>query len=50
MNTVGIDVSEGKSMVAVACLFGQVVLKPFVLSHASIKFRKMADSLKSLDG
>lgn len=50
MNTVGIDVSKGKSMVAVARPFGQVVLKPFLVSHTSSELRKLADSLKSLEG
>lgn len=50
MNTVGIDVSKGKSMVAVARPFGQVVLKPFSVSHLSSELRKLAISLKSLEG
>lgn len=50
MNTVGIDVSKGKSMVAVARPFGQVVLKPFSVSHTSSELRKLEDSLKSLEG
>lgn len=50
MNTVGIDVSKGKSMVAVARPFGQVVLKPFSVSHTPSELRKLADSLKSLEG
>lgn len=29
MNAVGIDVSEGKSMVAVARPFGELVIKPY---------------------
>lgn len=50
MNTVGIDVSKGKGMVAVARPFGQVVLKPFSVSHTSSELRKLADSFKSLEG
>ena len=50
MNTVSIDVSKGKSMVTVARPFDQVVLKPFSVSHTPSELRKLADSLKSLEG
>ena len=33
MNAVGIDVSKGKSMVAVIRPFGEVVFSPFEVSH-----------------
>ena len=49
MNAVGIDVSKNKSMVAVACPFGQVVVKPFEVRHTAIELKKLADFLKSLD-
>ena len=33
MNAVGIDVSKGKSVVAVMRPFGEVVFAPFEISH-----------------
>ena len=50
MNAVGIDVSKGKSMVAVMRPFGVVVLSPFEVSHSSSELSKLARLLKSLDG
>ena len=50
MNAVGIDVSKGKSMVAVMRPFGEVVLSPFEVSHSSSELSKLARLLKSLDG
>lgn len=50
MNAVGIDVSKGKSMIAVMRPFGEVVAKPFVVNHTASELRELADYLKSLDG
>lgn len=50
MNAVGIDVSKGKSMVAVMRPFGEVVLSPFEVHHSSSELSKLARLLKSLDG
>ena len=50
MNAVGIDVSKGKSMVAVMRPFGEMVLSPFEVSHSSSELSKLARLLKSLDG
>ncbi len=50
MNAVGIDVSKGKSMVAVARPFGEVVSKPCKVRHTASELRELADYLKSLDG
>ena len=50
MNAVGIDVSKGKSMVAVARPFGEVVLRPYEVRHTASELRELADCLKSLDG
>lgn len=50
MNAVGIDVSKGKSMVAVMRPFGEVVLSPFEVSHSSSELSKLAKLLKSLNG
>ena len=50
MNSVGIDVSKGKSMVAAMRPFGEVVAKPFEVRHTASELRELADYLKSLDG
>ena len=50
MNAVGIDVSKGKSMVAVLRPLGVVVAKPFEVGHTATELGKLADFLKSLDG
>ena len=50
MNCVGIDVSKGKSMVAVMRPFGEVVVSPFEIQHTDSELGKLARLLKSLDG
>jgi len=50
MNAVGIDVSKGKSMVAIMRPLGEIVAKPFMVIHTASELRKLADFLKSLDG
>jgi len=50
MNAVGIDVSKGKSMVAVLRPLGVVVAKPFEVSHTATELRKLTNFLKGLDG
>ena len=50
MNSVGIDVSKGKSMIAVLRPFGEVVSTPFEIRHTASELRDLASSLKSLDG
>jgi len=50
MNAVGIDVSKGKSMVAVVRPFGELVVKPYEVRHTSSELRELANSLKSLEG
>jgi len=50
MNSVGIDVSKGKSMVAAMRPFGEVVLTPFEVAHTDSELGKLADLLKSLNG
>lgn len=50
MNSAGIDVSKGKSMVAVMRPFGEVVAKPFVVHHTSSELGELANYLKSLEG
>lgn len=50
MNAVGIDVSKGKSMVAVMRPFGEVVSTPYEVRHTASELRELARSLQSLDG
>ena len=50
MNSVGIDVSKGKSMIAVMRPFGEVVCSPFEVPHTSSELGALAKRLKSLDG
>ena len=50
MNCVGIDVSKGKSMIAVMRPFGEVVISPFEVLHTDSELSKLAGLLKSLDG
>ena len=50
MNAVGIDVSKGKSMVAVMRPFGEVVFSPFEVSHTDKDLTDLAKKLKSLSG
>lgn len=49
-NVAGVDVSKGKSMVAVLRPFGEVVAKPFAVCHTGSELKELADYLKSLDG
>ena len=50
MNSVGIDVSKGKSMIAVMRPFGEVGCSPFEVPHTSSELSTLAKQLKSLDG
>jgi len=50
MNSVGIDVSKGRSMIAVMRPFGEVVISPFEVSHTDSELSELARRLKSLDG
>lgn len=50
MNAVGIDVSKGKSMIAVMQPFGVVVASPYEVSHTESELGKLARFLKSLPG
>ena len=50
MNAVGIDVSKGKSMIAVMRPFGEVVRSPFEISHTDSELSELARTLKSLPG
>lgn len=50
MNAVGIDISKGKSMVAVARPFGEIISKPFEVHHTSAAISALIDYLHTLDG
>jgi len=49
-NAVGIDVSKGKSTVAVLQPGGTVIRKPFDVSHTSQSLHELTYYLGSLDG
>lgn len=50
MNAVGIDVSKGKSTVAVLRPFGEIVVSPFDVSHNPKELGELVTLLKTLDG
>ena len=50
MNAVGIDVSKGKSTVAVIQPFRVVIAEPFDVLHTDSDLKKLADFIKSLSG
>ena len=50
MNSVGIDVSKGRSTVAVMRPFGEGVISPFEVRHTNSELSALARLLKSLDG
>lgn len=50
MNSVGIDVSKGRSTIAVMRPFGEVVFSPFEISHSTSELDALAKRIKSLDG
>lgn len=50
MNAVGIDVSKGKSMIAVMRPFGEVVASPYEVNHTFSELEELTRFLKSLKG
>ena len=50
MNSVGIDISKGRSTIAVMRPFGEVVISSFEIRHTGSELSKLAKQLKSLDG
>lgn len=50
MNAVGIDVSKGKSMVAIVQPFGVVVAEPFEVSHNAEELSELVERVKLLGG
>ena len=50
MNAVGIDVSKGKSMIAIMRPFGEIVASPFEVTHTDSELSELAKTLTSLHG
>ena len=50
MNSVGIDVSKGKSMIAVMRPFGEIVVTPYEVCHTDSDLNELVKLLSSLDG
>ena len=50
MNSVGIDISKGRSTVAVMRPFGEVVISPFEILHTDSELSELARRIKSLNG
>lgn len=50
MNAVGIDVSKGKSMVAILRPYGEIVSSPFEIKHTSGNIRSLIEQIKSIEG
>ena len=50
MNAVGIDVSKGKSTVAVIQPFGAIVAEPFEVFHTDSSLKELTAFIKSLFG
>ena len=50
MNAVGIDVSKGKSMVAILRPFGEIIYSPFEIQHTSHDINSLVNLIHSVDG
>lgn len=50
MNAVGIDVSKGKSMIAILRPYGEIISSPFEIRHTSNEIRSLIEQIKSIDG
>ncbi|PWJ48114.1 Transposase IS116/IS110/IS902 family protein [Faecalicatena contorta] len=50
MNAIGIDVSKGKSMVAILRPYGEIVSSPFEIRHTSGNIQFLIDQIKSIEG
>ena len=50
MNAVGIDVSKGKSMVAILRPFGEIVSTPFEIKHTSSDIHSLIELINSVEG
>ena len=50
MNCVGIDVSKGKSMIAVMRPLGEMMIPPFEVGHTGVELCELLSRLRGLDG
>ena len=50
MNAVGIDVSKGKSMVAIMRPFGGIVSTPFEIKHTTSDINSLIEFINSVEG
>ena len=50
MNAVGIDVSKGKSMVAIIRPFGEIVSAPFEIKHTASDIHSLVELISSVEG
>ena len=50
MNALGIDVSKGKSMVAIMHPFGEIVSTPFEIKHTTSDIKSLIELINSVDG
>ena len=50
MNAVGIDVSKGKSMVAIMRPFGEIVASPFEVNHTASDIKSLVKLINSIEG
>ena len=50
MNAVGIDVSKGKSMVAILRPYGEIISTPFEIKHTSTDINALVEQIKSVEG
>ena len=48
MNAVGIDVSKGKSMVAILRPYGEIVSSPFEIKHTSSNIKSLIERINSI--
>ena len=48
MNAVGIDVSKGKSTVAIMRPYGEIVASPFEINHTEDDFKKLVSQIQKL--
>ena len=48
MNSVGIDVSKGKSMIAVMRPFGEIVVTPYEVRHTSSELGELHGTKKNI--
>ena len=50
ITAVGIDVSKGKSMVAILRSYGEIISKPFEVKHTVSGIRSLIEQIQSIDG